>query len=60
MSDIKTQDQKNQQLEDQKLKEIKKIIEEKNEQQIVAVKLNESEIKEIDKTFKDVKDFRQL
>jgi len=55
MSDIKTQNQ-----EDQKLNEIKKIIEEKNDQQIVPVKLSENEIKEIDETFKDVKDFRQL
>ena len=43
-----------------KLKEVKKLIEQKNEANIAPVELNSSETEEIEDTFKNIKDFREL
>jgi hypothetical protein len=44
----------------QKLEEVKKLIEEKHEANIVPVELNPEETQQIEETFQNVKDFREL
>lgn len=47
-------------LTDDKLKEIKKIAENKKEANIMPIELDKNEVNEIEKTFDNVSDFRQL